>query len=115
MNHQYSSLRQRIETEGYQSQSLPYRIFEQFAKSSSHKWLMRAVDAGGDTLCSGHDYRQALEIAIALKQFAHRGHGRISVPLEDHFLKIYPHPYRLKGGDLAVWQSIGYTGPPSVA
>ena len=31
------------------------------------------------------------------------------------FLKIYPHPYRLKGGDVAGWQSIGYTGPPSVA
>lgn len=115
MNHQSSSLEQRIETEGYQSQSSPYRIFEQFAKSSSHKRLMRVVDTGEDALCSGHDYRQALEIAITLKQSAHHGHGRIPVPLEDRSLKIYPHPYRLKGGDVAGWESIGYTGPPEVA
>ena len=62
---------------------------------------MRAVDTGEDAVCSGHDYRQALEIAIALKQSAHHGHGRISLPLEDRSLKIYPHPYRLKA---AMWQ-----------
>ena len=83
--------------------------------TSAIERLMRAVDTGENALCSGHDYRQALEIAIALKQSAHRGHQRISVPLEDRSLKIYPHPYRLKGGDVAGWESIGYTGPPSVA
>ena len=83
--------------------------------TSAIERLMRAVDTGGDALCSGHDYRQALEIAIALKQSAHHGHQRISLPLEDRSLKIYPHPYRLKGGDVAGWKSIGYTGPPEVA
>ena len=83
--------------------------------TSAIERLMRAVDTGEDAVCSGHDYRQALEIVIALKQSAHRGHGRIPVPLEDRSLKIYPHPYRLKGGDVAGWQSIGYTGPPAVA
>ena len=83
--------------------------------TSAIERLMRAVDTGENALCSGHDYRQALEIAIALKQSAHHGHGRIPLPLEDRSLKIYPHPYRLKGGDVAGWESIGYTGPPSVA
>ena len=83
--------------------------------TSAIERLMRAVDTGEEAVCSGHDYRQALEIAIALKQSAHHGHRRISLPLEDRSLKIYPHPYRLKGGDVAGWESIGYTGPPSVA
>ncbi len=83
--------------------------------TSAIERLMRAVDTGEDALCSGHDYRQALEIAIALKQSAHHGHQRISLPLENRSLKIYPHPYRLKGGDVAGWKSIGYTGPPEVA
>ena len=43
--------------------------------TSAIERLMRAVDTGEDAVCSGHDYRQALEIAIALKQSAHHGHG----------------------------------------
>lgn len=76
--------------------------------------LMRAFDTGGEVQCSGHDYRQALEIAIALKLSAQRGHQRIALPLQDRSLRIFPHPYRLKGGDVAGWASIGYTGPPQV-
>jgi hypothetical protein len=76
--------------------------------------LMRALDTGGEAVCSGHDYRQALEIAVALKQSAQRGHERVSLPLKDRSLKIFPHPYRLKGGDVAGYASIGYTGPPDL-
>ena len=76
--------------------------------------LMRAFDTGEEAVCSGHDYRQALEIAIALKQSAQQDHRRISVPLEDRSLRILPHPYRLRGGDVAGWESIGYIGPPGV-
>ncbi|MCZ6676742.1 MAG: Gfo/Idh/MocA family oxidoreductase, partial [Candidatus Poribacteria bacterium] len=76
--------------------------------------LMRAFDTGEETLDSGHGYRQALEIAIALKRSALRSHERIYLPLEDRTLRIVPHPYRLKGGDVAGWESIGYTGPPEV-
>jgi predicted dehydrogenase len=76
--------------------------------------LMRAFDTGEEAQCSGHDYRQALEIAIAMKLSAHQGHRRISLPLEDRSLKIYPHRYRLHGGDVAGWASGGYTGPPQV-
>ena len=78
------------------------------------EWLMGAFDTGRDVLDSGHGYRQALEIAIALKQSAKSGHRRISLPLADRSLRIVPHPYRLLGGDMAGWESIGYRGPPSV-
>jgi len=74
--------------------------------------LMRARDTGGEAQCSGHDYRQALEIAIALKYSAQRGHQRVHLPLADRSQVIYPHPYRLRGGDAAGWGSIGYAGPP---
>ncbi|MBM3264682.1 MAG: hypothetical protein FJY97_14825, partial [candidate division Zixibacteria bacterium] len=76
--------------------------------------LMRAFDTGGDAVCSGHDYRQALEIAIALKQSAHRGGERVSLPLSDRSLRVFPHPYRLKGGDVAGYASIGYAAPPDL-
>lgn len=77
------------------------------------KRLMHAHDTG-DMKCSGHDYRQALEIAIALKQSAQQDHKRIELPLTDRSLRIFPHPYRLRGGDVAGWESIGYTGPPDL-
>ena len=77
------------------------------------EWLMQAFETGQDVLDSGHGYRQALEIAIALKQSAKSGHRRISLPLADRSLRIVPHPYRLLGGDVAGWESIGYTGPPN--
>ena len=75
---------------------------------------MRAFDTGEEPVSSGHIFRQALEIAIALKLSAHGGHQRISLPLKDRSLRLYPHPYRLTGGDVAGWESIGYTGPPQV-
>jgi len=76
--------------------------------------LLDAFDSGQEPLSSGHDYRQSLEIAIALKLSAQNGHERVHLPLEDRALRLYPHPYRLTGGDVAGWESIGYTGPPEV-
>jgi predicted dehydrogenase len=64
--------------------------------------------------CSGADYLQVLEIAIALTLSAHNNGERITLPLEDRSHKIYPHPYRLYGGDLAGWETIGYKGPPDL-
>ena len=75
--------------------------------------LMHAFDTG-EMICSGHDYRQALEIAIALKQSAHRNNRRVFLPLEDRTLKIYPRPYRLTGGDVTGYASAGYAGPPGL-
>lgn len=77
--------------------------------------LMRAFDTGEEPVSSGHDLRQSLEIAIALRRSAAEGHRRISLPLEDRSLRLYPHPYRFTGGDVAGWKSIGYDGPPQVA
>ena len=77
--------------------------------------LVRAAQRGdGRIECSGHDYRQALEIAMALKLSARNDHERVHLPLQDRSLKIYPHDYRLRGGDVAGWGSIGYDGPPQL-
>lgn len=74
--------------------------------------LMRCVERGEESPCSGHDYRQVLEIAIALKLSASEGHRRVSLPLEDRSLRIAPTEYRWKGGDVTGWQVIGRKGDP---
>ena len=76
--------------------------------------LMRAHETGEDPVSSGEDYRHSLEVAVALVRSACNGHERISLPFADRSLKLYPHPYRLRGGDVAGWQSIGYDGPPAM-
>lgn len=76
--------------------------------------LIRAIDTGEEAQCSGHDYRQALEIAIALKLSAQRGHQRVRLPLKDRSARVYPQPYRLSGGDVAGWVHGNYTGPPDI-
>ena len=76
--------------------------------------LMRAHRDGTEPYSSGDDYRHSLEVAVALVRSAHRGHERVALPFADRTLKLYPHPYRLKGGDVAGWQSIGYDGPPAM-
>lgn len=48
---------------------------------------------------SGHDLRQALEVAIASHQSAKHGSVPIKLPLEDRSLSLYPRPYRWLGGD----------------
>ena len=85
--------------------------------------IRRAVDrlvapcetGSSEVPCSGADYLSALEIAIALTHSAASGGERIELPLEDRSLKLYPHSYRLYGGDRAGWKSIGYSGPPDIA
>ena len=76
--------------------------------------LIRAHQAGTEPYSSGDDYRHSLEVAIALVRSAQREHERVPLPFADRTLKLYPHPYRLTGGDVAGWQSIGYTGPPAM-
>jgi predicted dehydrogenase len=74
--------------------------------------LMRASITGRELFDSGRGYHQALEIAMALKLSAQRDHERLALPLPDRSQRIVPHPYRLRGGDVAGWESIGYSGPP---
>ena len=74
--------------------------------------LMRCVELGEESPCSGHDYRHVLEIAIALKLSAREGHRRVTLPLEDRSLRISPTEYRFKGGDVTGWDVIGRKGSP---
>ena len=75
--------------------------------------LLRAHSTGRDELDNGRGYQQALEIAIALKLSAPRGHERIRLPLEDRSLRLYPWPYRLQGGDVVGWEGDG--SPPRIS
>jgi len=74
--------------------------------------LITAVDRGQEAQCSGHDYRQALEVAIALVLSAQRGGERVALPLTDRTHGIIPRPYRLSGGDAVGWEKSGHAGPP---
>ena len=76
--------------------------------------LMVALDRGEEAQCSGHDYRQALEIGIALILSAQRGGERVDLPLADRRHGILPRPYRLAGGDAVGWAKSGYESPPQV-
>jgi hypothetical protein len=57
------------------------------------------VRTGSELYISGHDLRQALEIAIACKLSAQLGDRSVKLPLEDRSLMLYPRPYRWLGGD----------------
>jgi predicted dehydrogenase len=74
--------------------------------------LMDAVRDGRPAPCSGHDFRQALEIAAALKLSARDGHRRVALPLADRSVSVVPIPYRWHGGDVTGWEVINRP-PPS--
>ena len=62
--------------------------------------FIAAVRGEGELWISGHDLRQALEVAIATKQSAELGCVPVRLPLQDRTLKLLPKPYRWVGGDL---------------
>lgn len=66
---------------------------------SSIRSFVDAVATGSGLFVSGHDLRQALEIAIASKLSAQIGNQPVRLPLEDRSLALYPRPYRWLGGD----------------
>ena len=69
--------------------------------TGSIRSFLSAVETGDESRLwiSGHDLRQALEVAIASHQSAKRGSVPIKLPLEDRSLTLYPRPYRWLGGD----------------
>ena len=69
--------------------------------TGSIRSFVSAVQTGDESRLwiSGHDLRQALEVAIASHQSAQRGSVPIKLPLEDRSLTLYPRPYRWLGGD----------------
>ena len=61
--------------------------------------LLDAVETGSKLWVSGHDLRQALEVAIACKHSAQLGNRPVKLPLKDRSLSLHPRPYRWLGGD----------------
>lgn len=61
--------------------------------------FISAVEHGTEMVISGHDLRQALEVAIAAKYSALWGNVPLKLPLEDRSLILYPTKYRWLGGD----------------
>jgi len=61
--------------------------------------LVNSLETGAKLWISGHDLRQALEVAIATTLSAKLGNVPIKLPLQDRSLSLYPRPYRWIGGD----------------
>jgi len=80
---------------GYQ----PYRWSEFYYLTGSIRSFLAAMTTGSDLAVSGHDLRQALEVAIAAKQSALLGNVPVKLPLADRSLALYPIPHRWLGYD----------------
>ena len=77
----------------------PYRWSEFGYLTSAIRSFISAVETGSKLAVSGHDLRQALEVAIAAKYSAKWGNIPVKLPLEDRSLALYPRSYRWLGGD----------------
>ena len=61
---------------------------------------MRVLEEGGELeITTGDDLRHALEMSIAVRESARRGHAPVTLPLEDRSLSLHPVDYRWLGGD----------------
>ena len=69
--------------------------------TGSIRSFLAALESGSELWISGDDLRLALEVAIASRESAVRGHVPMRLPLEDRSLAIYPSAYRWIGGDFA--------------
>jgi len=78
----------------------PLMEHDDYLVSSIRSFVKSVKEQDEDLLSiSGHDLRQALEIAIASKQSALQGNRPVSLPLVDRSLSLLPSPYRWLGGD----------------
>lgn len=50
--------------------------------------LLHCIETGEDSRCPGEDAREALEIAIAVRESHRQGGGRVDLPIEDRSLGI---------------------------
>ena len=80
-------------------QYAPYQWNEFGYLTGSIRSFLAAVETGSELAISGHDLRQALEVAIASKVSAQLGSVPVKLPLENRSLTLYPRPYRWIGGD----------------
>ncbi|MCH2213131.1 MAG: Gfo/Idh/MocA family oxidoreductase [Fuerstiella sp.] len=78
----------------------PLRAGDNYLVASIQSFV-KAVETNNENelFVSGHDLRQALEVAIAAKQSAMLGSQAVSLPLKDRSLTLMPRPYRWLGGD----------------
>jgi hypothetical protein len=67
--------------------------------TGSIRSFLAAVETGSELAISGHDLRQALEVAIAAKQSALLGNAAVRLPLTDRSLALYPIRHRWLGYD----------------
>ena len=75
--------------------------------------FLDAVRTGSELWISGHDLRQALEVAIAAKRSAALGSVPLTLPLEDRGLTLRPRAYRWLGGDVTgLEQSLAEASTP---
>jgi len=76
----------------------PYQWDEFTYLTGSIRSFLASVTTGSEMSISGHDQRQALEVAIATRESALRGNVPVKLPIEDRSLAIYPSAYRWFGG-----------------
>lgn len=79
----------------------PYEWSQFGYLTGSIRSFLAAVETGSELAVSGHDLRQALEVAIAARESARLGTVPIRLPLQDRSLSLYPRPYRWSGGDVS--------------
>jgi predicted dehydrogenase len=79
----------------------PYEWSQFGYLTGSIRSFLAAVETGSELAVSGHDLRQALEVAIAARESARLGTVPLKLPLEDRSLSLYPQPYRWSGGDVS--------------
>ena len=68
--------------------------------TSTIRSLINAVETGSELAISGHDLRQALEVAIAMKLSAQLGNVPVKLPLPDRSHTMIPADGRWLGKDL---------------
>ena len=94
--------------QGYDENGTRTRIDPQYASApwskvrcltDSIRSFLGAMRGEGHPGITGHDLRQALEIAIAAKLSARLGSVPVRLPLADRLLSLFPSPYRWLGGD----------------
>ena len=69
--------------------------------TGSTRSLIDSIRTGSKLSISGHDLRQAIEVAIAIKLSAQLGNVPVKMPLEDRSNSLMPVKGRWLGGDLS--------------
>jgi hypothetical protein len=70
--------------------------------TGSIRSFLSSLETGSKLWISGHDLRQALEVAIAARLSVQLGSVPVKLPLEDRSHTLYPRPNRWLGRDETV-------------